>query len=306
MNKLIIGSHVSFTKDEGMLGSVKEALSYGENTFMFYTGAPQNTIRGKIDENKTNEAKELMKKNNIDINDVIIHAPYIVNLANNKDEDKFNFAVNFLKQELKRAETLGIKKIVLHPGSHVGLGVDEGLQNIIKGLNLVLDEKEGPIICLETMAGKGTELGKTFEEIKTIIDGVNNKERLLVCLDTCHLNDAGYDISNFDKLLNEFDNVIGIDKIGCIHINDSKNEKGAHKDRHENIGLGTLGFEKLIKIIYNDKLKEVPKILETPYVSISGGKDRTFSPYKQEIEMIKNKKYNPNLLQDIRNYYNKF
>ena len=306
MNKLIIGSHVSFTKDEGMLGSVKEALSYGENTFMFYTGAPQNTIRGKIDENKTNEAKELMKKNNIDINDVIIHAPYIVNLANNKDEDKFNFAVNFLKQELKRAETLGIKKIVLHPGSHVGLGVDEGLQNIIKGLNLVLDEKEGPIICLETMAGKGTELGKTFEEIKTIIDGVNNKERLLVCLDTCHLNDAGYDISNFDKLLNEFDNVIGIDKIGCIHINDSKNEKGAHKDRHENIGLGTLGFEKLIKIIYNDKLKEVPKILETPYVSISGGKDRTLPPYKQEIEMIKNKKYNPNLLQDIRNYYNKF
>ena len=305
MNKLIIGSHVSFTKDEGMLGSVKEALSYGENTFMFYTGAPQNTIRGKIDENKTNEAKELMKKNNIDINDVIIHAPYIVNLANNKDEAKFNFAVNFLKQELKRAETLGIKKIVLHPGSHVGLGVDEGLQNIIKGLNLVLDEKEGPIICLETMAGKGTELGKTFEEIKTIIDGVNNKERLLVCLDTCHLNDAGYDISNFDKLLNEFDNVIGIDKIGCIHINDSKNEKGAHKDRHENIGLGTLGFEKLIEIIYNDKLKEVPKILETPYVSISGGKDHTFPPYKQEIEMIKNKKYNPNLLQDIRNYYKK-
>ena len=294
MNKLIIGSHVSFTKDEGMLGSVKEALSYGENTFMFYTGAPQNTIRGKIDENKTNEAKELMKKNNIDINYVIIHAPYIVNLANNKDEDKFNFAVNFLKQELKRAETLGIKKIVLHPGSHVGLGVDEGLQNIIKGLNLVLDEKEGPIICLETMAGKGTELGKTFEEIKTIIDGVNNKERLLVCLDTCHLNDAGYDISNFDKLLNEFDNVIGIDKIGCIHINDSKNEKGAHKDRHENIGLGTLGFDKLIEIIYNDKLKEVPKILETPYV------DREYAPYKYEIEMIRSKNFDPEILDKIR------
>ena len=305
MNKLIIGSHVSFTKEEGLLGSVKEALSYGENTFMFYTGAPQNTVRGKIDEEKTNAAKELMKENNIDINDVIIHAPYIVNLANNKDEDKFNFAVNFLKQELKRAGTLGIKKVVLHPGSHVGLGVDEGLQNIIKGLNLVLDEKVGPIICLETMAGKGTELGKTFEEINTIITGVNNNERLLVCLDTCHLNDAGYDISNFDALLDEFDKVIGLDKIGCIHINDSKNEKGAHKDRHENIGLGTLGFENLIKVIYNDKLKEVPKILETPYVSISGGKDRTFPPYKQEIEMIKEKKYNQNLLEDIRNYYNK-
>lgn len=305
MNKLIIGSHVSFTKEEGLLGSVKEALSYGENTFMFYTGAPQNTVRGQIDKEKTNAAKELMKENNIDINDVIIHAPYIVNLANNKDEDKFNFAVNFLKQELKRAETLGIKKVVLHPGSHVGLGANEGLQNIIKGLNLVLDEKEGPIICLETMAGKGTELGKTFEEINTIITGVDNNERLLVCLDTCHLNDAGYDISNFDALLDEFDKVIGLDKIGCIHINDSKNEKGAHKDRHENIGLGTIGFENLIKIIYNDKLKEVPKILETPYISINGGKDRTFPPYKQEIEMIKEKKYNPNLLEDIRNYYNK-
>ena len=305
MEKLIIGSHVSFTKDEGMLGSVKEALSYGENTFMFYTGAPQNTIRGKIDEEKTNEAKQLMKENNIDINEVIIHAPYIVNLANNKDDDKFNFAVNFLKQELKRAQTLGIKKVVLHPGSHVGLGVEVGLNNIINGLNLVLDEEAGPIICLETMAGKGTELGKTFEEIKTIIDGVKNNQRLLVCLDTCHLNDAGYDVTDFDNLLKEFDEVIGLNKIGCIHINDSKNEKGTHKDRHENIGLGKIGFENLIKIIYNENLKEVPKILETPYISIDGGKDRTYPPYKFEIEMIKNKTYNSKLLEDIRNYYKK-
>ena len=305
MEKLIIGSHVSFTKDEGMLGSVKEALSYGENTFMFYTGAPQNTVRGKIGEKQTAEAKQLMEENNIDINNVIIHAPYIVNLANNKDEDKFNFAINFLKQELKRAQTLGIKKVVLHPGSHVGLGIEVGLNNIINGLNLVLDEEEGPIICLETMAGKGTELGKTFEEIKTIIDGVKNNQRLLVCLDTCHLNDAGYDVTDFDNLLKEFDKVIGLNKIGCIHINDSKNEKGAHKDRHENIGFGRIGFENLIKIIYNKNLKEVPKILETPYISTDGGKDRTYPPYKFEIEMIKNKTYNPNLLEDIRNYYKK-
>ncbi len=305
MEKLIIGSHVSFTKDEGMLGSVREALSYGENTFMFYTGAPQNTVRGKIDEKQTAEAKQLMEENNIDINDVIIHAPYIVNLANNKDEDKFNFAINFLKQELKRAQTLGIKKVVLHPGSHVGLGVEVGLNNIINGLNFVLDEEEGPIICLETMAGKGTELGKTFEEIKTIIDGVKNNQRLLVCLDTCHLNDAGYDVTDFDNLLKEFDKVIGLNKIGCIHINDSKNEKGAHKDRHENIGFGRIGFENFIKIIYNKNLKEVPKILETPYISTDGGKDRTYPPYKFEIEMIKNKTYNPNLLEDIRNYYKK-
>ena len=305
MEKLIIGSHVSFNKEDGLFGTVKEALSYGENTFMFYTGAPQNTIRGKIDEAKTNKAKELMKENNIDINDVIIHAPYIVNLANNNDEDKYAFAINFLKQELKRAESLGIKKVVLHPGSHVGLGIETGLHNIINGLNVVLEKEEGPIICLETMAGKGTELGKNFEEIKTILDNVKNNNRLLVCLDTCHLNDAGYDVKNFDNLLEKFDKIIGLDKIGCIHINDSKNEKGAHKDRHENIGFGTIGFENIIKIIYNEKLKGVPKILETPYVSISGGKDRTYSPYKQEIEMIKENKFNPNLLDDIRNYYKK-
>ena len=155
------------------------------------------------------------------------------------------------------------------------------------------------------MAGKGTELGKTFEEIKTIIDGVKNNQRLLVCLDTCHLNDAGYDVTNFDNLLKEFDKIIGLNKIGCIHINDSKNEKGAHKDRHENIGLGKIGFENLIKIIYSKNLKEVPKILETPYISMDGGKDRTYPPYKFEIEMIKNKTYNPKLLEDIRNYYKK-
>ena len=306
MQKLIIGSHVSFNKETGLLGSVKEALSYGASTFMFYTGAPQNTVRAKIDEEQTKKAKKLMQENNININDVIIHAPYIVNLANNKDEDKFNFAINFLKQELDRAKTLGINKVVLHPGSHVGLGKEKGLENISAALNEVLKEKEGPIICLETMAGKGTELGKNFSELKTIIDNVKNNERLLVCLDTCHLNDAGYDISHFDKLLEEFDQIIGINKIGCIHINDSKNQINSHKDRHENIGKGTIGFENLINVIYNEKLKEIPKILETPYVSINGGKDRTYPPYKQEIEMIKNKKENPNLLEDIVNYYSKF
>lgn len=300
--KLIIGSHVSFTKDEGLLGSLKEAISYGENTFMFYTGAPQNTFRAPINIEKTNEAKKEMLKHKINIKDVIIHAPYIINLANDK-EDKFNFAVSFLRQELTRAETLGIDKIVLHPGSHIGLGEEKGLNNIINGLNLVLNEKEGPIICLETMAGKGTELGKTFEQIKTIIDGVENNNRLMVCLDTCHLNDAGYDMSEFDKVLDEFDKTIGLDKIGCIHINDSKNEKGAHKDRHENIGIGTIGFENLINIIYNERLENIPKILETPYISIDGGKDRTYPPFKFEIEMIKKKKYNDNLLEDIRKYY---
>lgn len=300
---LIIGSHVSYTKEEGLLGSVKEAILYGENTFMFYTGAPQNTQRTTIDKEKTLEAQKLMKDSNINIENVIIHAPYIINLANDKDEQKWNFTVNFLKQEIQRAQILGIKKIVLHPGSHVGLGIEKGLDNISKGLNIVLNEKEGPIICLETMAGKGTELGKTFEEIKKIIDNVENNNRLLVCLDTCHLNDAGYDMKNFDEVLEKFDKIIGKEKIGCIHINDSKNEKGTHKDRHENIGLGTIGFDSLNTIIHHKKLEGIPKILETPYISIDGGKDRTYPPYKQEIEMIKNNKYNKNLLEDIRKYY---
>ncbi len=303
MEKLIIGSHVSYTKNDGLLKSVKEALSYNANTFMFYTGAPQNTKRSKIDEEKTALAKKLMQENNIDINNVIIHAPYIINLANNKDENKYNFSINFLKQELQRAQILGINKIVLHPGSHVGLGTEKGLNNIINALNIILENKKGPIICLETMAGKGSELGKNFEEIKTIINGINNKERVKVCLDTCHLNDAGYDLTNFDELLDSFDQIIGINKIACIHINDSKNIKSSHKDRHENIGLGTIGFENLIKIIYNEKLKKVPKILETPYVSINNGQDRTYPPYKFEIEMIKNKKINQNLIKDIQNYY---
>lgn len=301
--KLIIGSHVSFTKDEGLLGSVKESLSYGENTFMFYTGAPQNTFRAPIDKNKTEEAKKLMEKESMDIKDIIIHAPYIINLANDKEESKFNFAIDFLKQEIKRAKELGIDKIVLHPGSHVGLGEEKGLENISKGLDIVLSEENGPIICLETMAGKGTELGSTFEQLSTIISNVKNSNRLMVCLDTCHMNDAGYDVTKFDELLDEFDRVIGINKIGCIHINDSKNEKGAHKDRHENIGMGTIGFENLINIIYNKRLNGIPKILETPYISIDGGKDRTYPPYKFEIEMIRNKKYNKNLIEDIRSYY---
>lgn len=300
--ELIIGSHVSYSKEEGMLGSVKEALSYEENTFMFYTGAPQNTFRSAIDETKTEEAKKLMKEKGINIKNVIIHAPYIINLANNKDEEKYIFTINFLKEEVNRAKKLGIEKIVLHPGSHVGLGIEKGLENIINGLNEVLDEQEGPIICLETMAGKGTELGRSFEELNQIITNVNNS-RLMVCLDTCHLNDAGYDVKNFDSLLEEFDKIIGIEKIGCIHINDSKNEKGAHKDRHENIGIGTIGFESLIKIIYHDKLKNIPKILETPFISMDGGKDRSYPPYKYEIQMIKNKQYDENFIEKIRQNY---
>ena len=278
---LIIGSHVGYKKDSGLVGSVKEALSYKANTFMFYTGAPQNTIRSSIDLNNVKEAYKIMEENNINKENIIVHAPYIINLANG-DESKFNFSCNFLSEELKRVNTFGFKYLVLHPGSHVGCGVDVGISNIIKALNIVLSKDDSSVmILLETMAGKGSEVGKTFDEIKSIIDGVDYNNRLGVCIDTCHLNDAGYDLNNFDEVLEKFDKLIGIDKIKCIHINDSKNPLGSHKDRHENIDKGTIGLNTLMKVIDCDKLKDVPKILETPYID-------GHAPYKEEIELIRN------------------
>lgn len=303
MNELIIGSHVSFTKQEQLLGSVMETLKYGANTFMFYTGAPQNTTRSSIDLELTAIAQKLMKESNIDINNVIVHAPYIINLANDKN---FDFSTKFLKEEIRRVEMLGITKLVLHPGSHVGQGEDIGIANIIKALNTVLDSKTNVTILLETMAGKGTELGKTFEQLKQIIDGTTQKDKIGVCLDTCHINDSGYDLNDFDHLLQQFDQTIGLEKLQCLHINDSKNPQGSHKDRHENIGLGTIGFQKLLSVIYHDKLKKVPKILETPYITAQeDSKDKLYPPYKQEIDMIRAKKENKNLIQEIREYYKK-
>ena len=290
---LYIGSHVGFKKDSQLLGSVREALSYGANTFMFYTGAPQNTSRYPIMDGLTLEAMALMKEHDFDYSKVVVHAPYIINLANDKDPEKFKFSVRFLQEELERCELLGIKSIVLHPGSHVGLGVDAAISNIAKGLNMILGTHDVTIL-LETMAGKGTEVGSSLEEIKRIIDLVDDKEHIGVCLDTCHLNDAGYDMSKFDDFLNQFDSLIGLDKIGCVHVNDSKNVLGAHKDRHENIGFGTIGFDNLTSIIYNNRLENIPKILETPYV------DREYAPYKYEIEMIRNKKFDSDLIEKIR------
>ena len=285
---LIIGSHVSFNKEKQLIGSLDEALSYESNTFMFYTGAPQNTKRYEINDNLTNQALEKMKDNNIDINNIIVHAPYIINLANDKENDKYDFSINFLKQEIERCEELKMSYLVLHPGSHVGLGIEKGINNIIYALNEVLKDDKNVTILLETMAGKGTEVGSNFQELKAIIDGIDKKELIGVCMDTCHLNDSGYDITDFDSILDEFDRIVGLSYLKCIHINDSKNIKGAKKDRHENIGYGTLGFDNLIKIIYNPKLDNIPKILETPYIN-----DKP--PYKEEISMIREKKFNDNL-----------
>lgn len=286
--ELIIGSHVSFRKDEQLVGSLKEALSYKANALMLYTGAPQNTNRQAIDDKLTKEAYILMKENNFDINNIVAHAPYIINLANEKNLD---FSIRFLNEEISRCKSLGIKKLVLHPGSHVGLGINEGIKNIVFALDRVKDKDVK--ICLETMSLKGSEVG-TVEDLKEIFEKVKDNSNLMICLDTCHLNDAGYDIDNFDTVLDKIDKLIGIDRIGVIHINDSKNSVSAHKDRHENIGYGTIGFDKLIKVIYNERLKNVPKILETPYINEK-------PPYRYEIAMIRDKKFNSNLINDVTN-----
>ena len=281
---LIIGSHVGFNKDKQLLGSLEEALSYNANTFMFYTGAPQNTKRVEINDDLTKKAILKMKENNIDINNIIVHAPYIINLANNTEDDKYDFSIRFLIEEVKRCESLKIKYLVLHPGSHVGLGVDVGIKNIIFALNKVLENDNSVTILLETMAGKGTEVGSNFLELKKIIDGINRKELIGVCMDTCHMNDSGLDLTNFDNILDLFDKEIGLSYLKCIHINDSKNIIGSRKDRHENIGYGTIGFSNLINIIYNERIINIPHILETPYVG-------EIAPYKEEIEMIRKKEF---------------
>lgn len=282
---LKIGSHVSFNKDTQLKGSVIEALSYGENAFMFYTGAPQNTMRYPIDNKITEDAKILMKDNDIDINDLVVHAPYIINLANN-DINKHKFSISFLKQECKRCEDLGVFRLVLHPGSHVGFGRDVAINNISNALNEVLKDTSVTIL-LETMAGKGTEVGNVIEDFKDIFDKVEY-DNLGICLDTCHLSDNGYDINDFDSILDEFEKYGLLDKIKCIHINDSKNVRGSHKDRHENIGFGEIRFDTLISIIYNPRLGDIPRILETPYIE-------EFPPYKYEIEMIRNKRFDKDM-----------
>ena len=283
-----IGSHVSMSGKEMLLGSVKEAVSYGANTFMFYTGAPQNTARKPVSQLRVEEAKEYMKEHHISIDDVVVHAPYIINLANTVKPETYELAVRFLKEEIARCEEIGVSRLVLHPGSHVKAGDEAGLKQIIKGLNEVLREDQKVHIALETMAGKGSEMGRTFDQIQYMIENTKHSSLLGVCLDTCHIHDAGYDLTHFDDILEEFDQKIGLDRLLVVHVNDSKNERGAHKDRHENIGYGYIGFETLNQIVHHPKLKDVPKILETPYID---GK----APYREEIEMFMHQTFNSGL-----------
>ena len=286
---LIIGSHVSFNNKEQLLGSVKEALSYNANTFMIYTGSTQSTSRSELRDECTYEAYKLMLENNIDSNNIIVHAPYIINLANRKDEDKYIFYCDFLANELNRCKKLGLNKIVLHPGSATTCTKEDAIKNIIDGINYVYNKTTDTMILLEFMAGKGTEVGTSIDELKRIIEGINDNDRIGVCLDTCHMNDSGVDISKFDEFLDEFDNKIGISKIKCVHVNDSLNDLGSHKDRHANIGYGTIGFNNILNVVYNKKLNNIPFILETPYVNRNT--NDSYAPYKYEIESIRNKEF---------------
>ncbi|NMD71873.1 deoxyribonuclease IV [Bacillus sp. DNRA2] len=293
---LKIGSHVSMSGSKMLLAASQEAVSYGANTFMIYTGAPQNTRRKKIEDLNIEEGRRHMEINGID--EIVVHAPYIINIGNTTNSSTFELGVNFLRTEIERTEALGAKQIVLHPGAHVGAGTEEGIKKIVEGLNEVLTGNEKLQIALETMAGKGSECGRNFEELAMIIDGVNYSDRLSVCFDTCHTHDAGYDIVNdFDGVLNQFDKIIGIERLKVLHINDSKNERGSHKDRHENIGFGKIGFEALNYIVHHPQLAVVPKILETPFVGED--KNNKKAPYKHEIAMLRGKQFNENLLNDI-------
>lgn len=293
---LKIGSHVSMSGKKMLLAASEEAVSYGSNTFMIYTGAPQNTRRKKIEDLNIEIGRKHMEENGI--NEIIVHAPYIINIGNAANPATFELGVNFLRTEIDRTEAIGASQIVLHPGSHVKEGAEVGIKKIIEGLNEVLTGDEKVQIALETMAGKGSECGRSFEEIAMIIDGVKHNDKLSVCFDTCHTHDAGYNIvEDFDGVLAEFDRTVGIDRIKVLHINDSKNARGAHKDRHENIGFGHIGFNALNYVVHHPQLMEIPKILETPYVGED--KNNKKPPYKHEIEMFRNQQFNENLLDDI-------
>jgi len=293
---LKIGSHVSMSGKKMLLGASEEAASYGANTFMIYTGAPQNTRRKKIEELNIEAGLLHMKEHGM--KDIVVHAPYIINLGNTTKPETFELGVDFLTSEIQRTHALGAKQIVLHPGAHVGAGADAGIQQIIKGLNEVLTADQEVQIALETMAGKGTECGRSFEEIAQIIDGVTHNEKLSVCFDTCHVHDAGYDIvQDFDGVLNEFDKTVGIQRIKVLHINDSKNVCGARKDRHENIGFGEIGFGPLNYIVHHPAFTEVPKILETPYVGED--KKNKKAPYQLEIDMIRAQSFDSELKQKL-------
>lgn len=278
---ILIGSHVSMSAPDFYLGSVQETLNYGATTFMFYTGAPQNSYRKPLEELKIEEGYALIKKAGLDESKIVVHAPYIINLANRSRPELYQTSKEIFLNEIKRTSAFHASIIVLHPGAHVSQGNEEAVSALIDALDEILDNDGTNVkIALETMAGKGTEIGISFEQIHQIIAASKHSDRLGVCLDTCHLNDAGYDVHDINNVLKKFDDIIGLDRLLVVHLNDSKNERGAHKDRHENIGYGTIGFKTLNAYVHHPLLVNVPKILETPYIN-----DKP--PYKEEIKMLR-------------------
>ena len=293
-----IGSHVSMSGKDMLLGSAKEAASYGADTFMFYTGAPQNTRRKDISELNIDAAWEYMNAHGID--GIIVHAPYIINLGNTIKPETFSLAVEFLAKEIERTISCRSHTLILHPGAHVGAGTEAGTAQIIKGLNEVLTADTDCVIALETMAGKGSEIGRTFEELARIYDGVVHNEKLRVCFDTCHTSDSGYDIiRRFDDVIREFDHILGKEQIAVFHINDSKNAPGAAKDRHENIGFGQIGFDALNYIVRHPDFENIPKILETPWIPSPDDRKKSYPPYKHEIAMLRRGVFDPGLKEKV-------
>lgn len=279
-----IGSHVSFS-DKGLLNAATEAVSYGSGTFMIYTGAPQNTRRKPIETQYIEEGRAIMAENGID--EIIVHAPYIINLGSFK-EDTYELAVRFLQEEIRRTDYLGVRQIVLHPGAYTERDAEYGLGRIAQGLNEVLEGvRETQVhIALETMAGKGTEMGRSFEELAAIIEKVSHNDKLTVCLDTCHVHDAGYNIvDDLDGVLEQFDRTVGLDRLAVVHLNDSKNPRGASKDRHAPVGAGWIGFKAMHGVVHHEKLKHLPFILETPWIGKDGDKQRPM--YEAEIALLR-------------------
>ncbi|WEK56274.1 MAG: deoxyribonuclease IV [Candidatus Cohnella colombiensis] len=303
-----IGSHVSFS-DKGLLNAANEAQTYGSSSFMIYTGAPQNTRRKPIEDLYIPEGKAAMAASGIKVEDIVVHAPYIVNLGSYK-EDTFRLAVDFLQEEIRRTNQIGVSNIVLHPGAFTDKDAEYGIARIAEGLNEVLDgTKETNVnIALETMAGKGTEIGRSFEEIAQIIDKVRANDRLTVCMDTCHIHDAGYDIVNdIDGVLHQFDEIVGLNRIAVVHVNDSKNPRGASKDRHAPIGSGWIGYDGISGVVRHELLKDKPFILETPWI---GKNDATERPmYELEIAMLSGnteQRFGGKFLEDVERLHHLF
>lgn len=272
---MYIGCHLSVAK--GYKKAAQAALDIGANVFQFFSRNPRGSSYKNFDMADVQEMKKVLRQNNF--GPLLAHAPYILNLGSHK-KNIYGMAKRILKEDYKRLNDISIPYFTFHPGNHVGKEIEYGIQRITDALNEIITGEESTMLLLETMSGKGTELGRNFEEIKNIIDGVKYSELVGVCLDTCHIYSAGYDIVNdLDGVLDEFDNVIGLEKLKAIHLNDSMVEYGSNKDRHAKIGEGTLGLETFKNIINQPALKSLPFYLETP---------NELDGHKEEIELLKN------------------